>query len=288
MQISSPIFYQGNKFRLLKHIMPLFPKEIDTFYDLFGGSATVSLNMIDKCKVVYNDFNTHVVELLEMFKSEDPEELDKYFNNRVLEYKLSKDIQGMEGYLKLREEYNKSKDSRDLYLLICYSICHLMRFNQKDEFNSTKGSGQYGQKNFNDIKVAHDKLQDIHVLNKNIYDFDFSKITTNDFVYFDPPYFGTDAVYNEGHNLDPYTKEDDYRLFKIIDDLHESGIKFGMSNVYSTSKNVNNEHLKNWAEGKYYVHHFNIIYSSFSESTNASEVYVTNVYNETHKKVELF
>lgn len=283
MYISSPIFYQGNKFRLLKHIMPLFPKEIDTFYDLFGGSATVSLNMIDKCKVVYNDFNTHVVELLEMFKSEDPEELDKYFNKRILEYKLSQDISGTEGFLKLREDYNKSKDSRDLYLLVCYSICHLMRFNQKDEFNSTKGSGQYGQKNFNDIKVAHDKLQDIHILNKNIYDFDFSKITTNDFVYFDPPYFGTGAVYNEG-----YIKEDDYRLFKIIDDLHESGIKFGMSNVYSTSKNINNEHLKNWAEGKYYVHHFNFIYSSFSESTNASEVYITNVYNETHKKVELF
>ena len=34
----SPIFYMGNKHKLLKQIIPLFPDECDTFVDLFGGS----------------------------------------------------------------------------------------------------------------------------------------------------------------------------------------------------------------------------------------------------------
>lgn len=31
----SPIVYNGNKYRLLPQIIPLFPLKIDTFYDLF-------------------------------------------------------------------------------------------------------------------------------------------------------------------------------------------------------------------------------------------------------------
>ena len=35
--IKSPLNYVGGKYRLLKQIIPLFPKEIDTFVDLFSG-----------------------------------------------------------------------------------------------------------------------------------------------------------------------------------------------------------------------------------------------------------
>lgn len=42
--IPSAIFYMGNKYKLLKQMLPLFPVECDSFYDLFGGSSVVSLN----------------------------------------------------------------------------------------------------------------------------------------------------------------------------------------------------------------------------------------------------
>ena len=44
MYYRSPIPYMGNKYKLLKHILPLFPKTCKTFIDLFGGSGTVSMN----------------------------------------------------------------------------------------------------------------------------------------------------------------------------------------------------------------------------------------------------
>lgn len=43
--IVSPIFYMGNKRRLIKKgLIDLFPKDINTFVDVFAGSAVVSMN----------------------------------------------------------------------------------------------------------------------------------------------------------------------------------------------------------------------------------------------------
>lgn len=63
----SPIFYMGNKYRLLKQILPLFPNDIDTFYDLFGGSSVVSMNVVSN-KTIYNEINDITIGLLNIFK----------------------------------------------------------------------------------------------------------------------------------------------------------------------------------------------------------------------------
>ena len=38
--IQSSIHYMGNKFNLLPQMLPYFPKNINRFYDLFGGSGS--------------------------------------------------------------------------------------------------------------------------------------------------------------------------------------------------------------------------------------------------------
>ena len=65
--INSPIFYMGNKYKLLSQLIPIFPGKIDTFYDLFGGSGTLSLN-VKANKTVYNELNYNVYKLFELFK----------------------------------------------------------------------------------------------------------------------------------------------------------------------------------------------------------------------------
>ena len=54
--IKSPINYIGNKYRLLKNLVPLFPEDIDTFVDVFSGSGTVLIN-VNANKYIYNDIN---------------------------------------------------------------------------------------------------------------------------------------------------------------------------------------------------------------------------------------
>lgn len=40
----SPIFYMGNKYKLLKQLIPLFPTKFRKFIDVFGGSGVISMN----------------------------------------------------------------------------------------------------------------------------------------------------------------------------------------------------------------------------------------------------
>nr|WP_318029246.1 DNA adenine methylase [Mycoplasmopsis bovis] len=44
----------GGKYKLLNQIVRYFPKNIDTFYDLFAGGCDVAIN-IKANKIVVND-----------------------------------------------------------------------------------------------------------------------------------------------------------------------------------------------------------------------------------------
>lgn len=53
--ISSPLNYIGGKHKLLPQIIPLFPKNISTFVDLFCGSCNVGGINVNSEKVIFND-----------------------------------------------------------------------------------------------------------------------------------------------------------------------------------------------------------------------------------------
>lgn len=159
----SPIFYMGNKYKLLKDLIPLFPDSCDIFVDLFGGSGVVSMNYQGTQKTIYNEFNKNIVELIKMIVNNNPKELDKYWKQKRDEYGLEifsattiekknrKEYERRKvAFEKLRTDYNcsKFKDYRDLFLLACCSINHLIRFNTRSEFNASNGNDSYNDKNY--------------------------------------------------------------------------------------------------------------------------------------------
>lgn len=297
----SPIFYMGNKYKLLPQLLPLFPSQCENFYDLFGGSGVVSLNYKGRNKTIYNEFNHNVVGLIEMIINNNPKELDEYYKNKIKEYNLeTKSICKNEYHLRtdnfnrLREDYNKNseKNYKDLYLLSVYSINHLIRFNSKDEFNVSSGNNSYNEKNYNQILDFHKSFKDVTILNKNIFDLNLDELTENDFVYCDPPYLNTEAVYNEKRAFGNWDINNDYKLFKILDDLNDRNIKFGLSNVFE-NRGIKNDHLIKWSKDhNYNVYHLKRNYNAFSsESSNSDEVYICNykIENKTlNEKYELF
>lgn len=144
-RIKSPIFYMGNKYKLLNQIIPLLPKNINTFYDLFGGSCSVSLN-VDSKQTIYNEFNDNIVNLLKLFNDNTPEKIINHIRNRMETFKLptmSCDVRTKHyqeeykqehnaNYLKFRNYYNSSeRNFLDLYTLTFFSFCNLIRFNKK-------------------------------------------------------------------------------------------------------------------------------------------------------------
>ena len=291
--LESPIPYMGNKYKLLKQLVPLFPEKCNTFYDLFGGSGVVSMNYHGETGTIYNEFNYNIYMLAQLFKNTNPDELDVYFDNKISTYGLercsikAKDRVDRSGYErrkdsfnKFREDYNKSivRDYRDLFLLSCYSINHLIRFNTNNDFNASSGADSYNEKNYRKIWNMHEAFENVTMSNENVFDLDFEKlIQPGDFVYCDPPYTNTTAVYNEKRAFGGWTEESDKKLFELLERLHDRGIKWGLSNVM-VNRDKENTHLMEWcAENNWYVYHLNRNYNPFSRgNSNNDEVYICN------------
>jgi len=296
MFFESAIPYMGNKYKLLKYIIPLFPTECATFYDLFGGSGVVSMNY-KADRRVYNDFNENIVALQEMIKREDIEQLDALYTKIVVEYNLrqksnKKDSKKNEqGFLRLRDEYNRSQDRdiRILFLLCCYSMNHIIRFNTDSEFNGSNGNDSYNKIIKNRLLAHHRLFQGVEIWNRDVFDIDFTQITENDFVYLDPPYLNTTAVYNEKGAFGNWDRECDLRLFGILDELNGRNVRFGMSNVF-VCRGRENTHLIEWCNDRgYQVHHLDRNYNPFSRGSSYNdEVYITNIKTKVAKQLTLF
>lgn len=290
--LESPIFYMGNKYKLLKQLIPLFPNECDVFLDLFGGSGVVSMNYQGKKKTIYNEFNDNIVNLVKIMVQNKPENLDIYFKQKIKQYNLENcSIKATDrinkigyerrkdNYNKLREDYNNTinRDYKDLFLLACYSINHLIRFNKNNQFNASSGADAYNEKNYKKICDMNNQFKNIEILNKNCFDIDFSELNENDFVYCDPPYLNTEAVYNEKRAFGGWNIDDDYKLFDILEKLNNKGIKWGLSNVF-VNRGKENTHLIEWCnKNNWNIYHLNRNYNPFSRgNSNNDEVYICN------------
>lgn len=273
--IKSPLNYTGNKYKLLEQIIPLFPKDINNFIDLFGGSFTVGVN-VSANKLIYNDICEPVKQLIELIYNKDLNYLLNKIDDTIKNWKLAKDQK--ENYLAFRKHYNTYKDPLDLYILSCYSFSNGIRFNKKGGFNVPFGNRDFNvnmRKNFVEFKSA---LAEYEVFFSSV-DFEKLKVSTQDFVYIDPPYLHTTANYNENGG---WTVNDEERLLKYLDSLTEKGIRWAFSNVLE-HKGIDHVHLKEWANGRYNIHYLDHNYNRCSANQHNKlhttvEVLITNYY----------
>lgn len=282
----------GNKKKLInKGLTDLFPKNINTFVDLFAGSAIVSMNTMAN-KYIVNDTDEHLNELYKMFKIYDSDTIIAHIESRIEKYGLArertkrnefKDKEKIEkykaAYMKLRDFYNGciGKPVLDFYTLMFWSFSQQFRFNSKGEFNMPYGMDCFSEKNkeyvINGCRFF--RRDDVFIYDMNFKDWDISALTINDFVYLDPPYLNTTATYTENNG---WNTEDENRLYTLCESLSDNNIKFGMSNVFE-NKGVSNQRLIKWCE----THQFNVYtFDKFTYTacgkgnSNAKEVFITN------------
>ena len=278
--VKSPLNYTGGKYKLLPQLLELFPKQVNTFVDLFAGGGNVSVNVKAE-KVVFNDLMWQVPEMLQEFKKIGVEESLRKIDGYISSYDLSKE--NKEGYLALRELYNKGKsDPLMLYTLICYSFNNQIRFNNKGAYNMPFGKDR---SSFNPTLrekfitfVQRLQSMEIQFSSKDFRELDLDTLGENDFVYCDPPYLITVASYNENGGWGEQAERD---LLAKLDTLDKAGVKFGLSNVFE-SKGKENIILKEWAKG-YKVHYLDHTYSNCSyhkkdKQSKDIEVFITNYW----------
>lgn len=272
--------YTGGKYKLLPQMLPLFPNggSIDgKFIDLFCGGGDVSVN-VNASLIVGNDFDSHVIKIYKEFQKDSIEYILSHIKNRIEEYDLS--ITNSEGFNNLRTYYNdcEYKNPLDLFVLICYSFNHQFRFNGKGEFNMPFGKERscFNKSIKQNLINFKERISNVTFTNNSFEDLKIDKLSSNDFVYCDPPYLITCATYNE---KDGWNERMERKLLDLLDKLNENGIKFALSNVLFNKGKVN-EILLEWSN-KYTVHHLNNTYSNCNYHTKdkenkADEVLITN------------
>ena len=275
--IKSPLNYIGGKYRLLPQILPLFPDRINTFVDIFSGGLDVSLN-IQANRIICNDINNYVIGLFEYFQHNTIEEIIDEIQRIINEYRLTK--QNIEGYYRLREDYNRNRSPLHLFLLVCFGFNHQFRFNSNGEFNNPFGKDRssYNANTERNLRLMHERLQNIELHTGNFRDFNTRFMVKGDFLYADPPYLISCGSYNDGkRGFEGWNENDDIALFKKLDELNDRHIQFALSNVIK-HKGIENRNLIEWANN-YHTHYLNASYANSNYQAAASEtveVLITN------------
>ena len=277
--IKSPLNYVGGKFKLLPQILPLFPDDINTFYDMFCGGCNVGVN-IKANKIVCNDKEQVVINLMNDWKQINSNQALKLLEETIDKYKLSKTNE--EGFKNIRNDYNRGEKSWYMfYAMLTNAFNYQIRFNKNGEYNMPFGRNRsYFNPTLKSRFVKFiNRLNNINIefLNKDFRYLEPKELNDKDFVYFDPPYLVTCAAYNE---KDGWNQQDDIDLMNLCDRLNDNNVKFAISNVFE-NKGKSNDMLKEWSN-KYNVYHLNNTYANCNYHTkdksknNTDEVLITN------------
>jgi len=228
--------WAGGKRGLLKQILPLFPKEFNSYYEPFVGGGAVffelfSRGLLKDKRVILSDINKELINTYKVIRDTPCKlikELEKYKkqHNKEFYYKI-RELDRKEDFSKLS---NLEKATRFIYLnKTCFN--GLYRVNKKGYFNTPIGS--YKNPNIADKDVilsASEALQDIEILHQP-----FNKIlkyaNRDDLVYFDPPYYPLNDTSNfTSYNSNCFLEDKQFELFEVFDALTDRGVKLVQSN----------------------------------------------------------
>ncbi len=293
----SPLFYVGDKYKLIKEIKTHFPDKIGRFVEPFVGGGSVFLN-VDAREFILNDIDSYVIALHKYLCNQSTES-DLFFENLfniIDDYGLScsfhNDIVPVElkvrypktyfakfnknAYIKLRTDYNQSdrSDISVLYILLIYGFNRMLRFNRFNDYNLPVGNVDFNKNVYDALKSY---FEIVRVKQPKWFNEDFRTFLNDinwqedDFVYLDPPYLITFSEYNKLWNED--TEAD---LLSFLDRMNGMNVKFAISNV-THYKGKTNDSFLSWAQ-QYNSYPIKSNYISYHDNTikQFNEVLITN------------
>lgn len=281
----SPLNYIGSKAKMAETIISKLPQNINCFIDAFGGGFNVGIN-VQADKIIYNDINPFVSNLVSSFKDNDTYEYVLYLKRIIKNFGLEK--QNTDSYIKIRDYYNsfpiEKRDSRLLYSVILYGYNQQIRFNNNHEFNNPVGMRWFNDKVLEKMisfsRVIKEK--EIQFLNTDYINL-FNIIDNKAFIYFDPPYMLTRGAYNDGkRGFNGWNTSLENELFSFAEKLNVNNKYFMISYVleHKGEKNIN---IQNWINR----HNFNVISVNPLLGNNRSEVLITN-YNQNYNASKIY
>ena len=290
--VRSPLFYVGDKRKLMPQIKLHFPSHIDRFIEPFVGGGSVFMN-VDADGFLLNDLNHIVIQIHSMLSSY-CDRKDDFFRevfSLIQKYGLTSSFLGIpqergkscdckdvnrEAYNRMKTDFNSGgrKDGMLLYLLIIYGFNHMIRFNKKGDFNLPVGNLDFNENVYN---ALNDYFVQTETKQPQWYSQDYSAFLAeidfrkDDLVYLDPPYLISSSEYNKMWN-----EECERNLIREMDRLDAMGVRFAVSNAI-TYRGKKNDIFGDWAK-KYNIHPISSNYISYWDNSRkeSGEVLVTN------------
>lgn len=209
----------GGKQRLVSQLLSHVPETYGTYFEPFIGAGSLYL-ALKPSKAYIGDLNE---ELIETYKGiqRDPQKvvdlLKSYPNDK-------------EAFLKIRDASYSSSEERAARMLYVNraGFNGLYRVNKKGKCNVAYGKRKSLDYNFENILEVGDFLKngtDTKILHGDYKQF-LPLVSSGDFIYLDPPYYGTFASYTST----PFTNEDLQHLSDFVDQCVAKGAKVLISN----------------------------------------------------------
>lgn len=230
MRDTAILKWAGGKGQLLNELLPEFPRVMRNYYEPFVGGGAVLLRLLEEVKanrititgrVYASDVNSRLIQLYKHIRDE-PERLIIELLSLAHEHELSSDKSAY--YYKARSEFNANPEPLRTSALFVF-------------LNKTCFRGMYreGPNGFN-VPYGHyvsptivipSKVRATSELVQNViftcepFHNSLDRASPQDFIYADPPYYGTWGGYNAGGFTEHAT------LFAL---LRSTSCKWVMSN----------------------------------------------------------
>lgn len=273
----SPLNYIGSKAKMASFIRQNELNKYDSFVDIFGGGFNVGIN-INANKIIYNDINHFVSNLVESFKTTDTHQYILYLKRIIKKFGL--EPENSESYNKVRDYYNSfpldKRDPKLLYAVILYGFNQQIRFNGDHNFNNPVGMRWFNDKVLEKMISFSRVIKEKNVFfeSKDYHDI-YYELNESAFTYLDPPYMLTNGSYNDGkRGFHGWNTETEKTFFDFIDKLNEAGKPFMISYVIEHKGKFNNL-LEDWIKKGGY----NIIEVDPILGNNRKEILITNYSN---------
>ena len=227
-KIPHVIPYQGSKRKLAPTICAHFPAKVGTLYEPFAGSAAITIH------AAYHGLANHfvigdtlrpLVELHETIIEKPATISDAYERIWTAQPEGAKAI---DYFLKIREQYNRERDSERLLFLILRCVANAVRFAKNGNFSQSPDKRRRG--------THPDRIREsvfaVSKLLKGKTEFccaDFATVSESashdDLVYMDPPYQGT----TDGADKRYFEQLDRERLIIRLREMTTRGVPFILS-----------------------------------------------------------
>lgn len=219
--------WAGGKSQLLAQYAPLFPPQYNNYLEPFLGGGAVFFHL-KPLKAILSDLNVDLMNCYEVIKNN----VNKLIE--VLKHYQSQHCK--EFYYQVRNQYNTrtlDKIERAVAFIYLNKTCYngLYRVNSKGEFNVPFGK----YKNPNIFEEANLRAVSKLLKRTALYTISFEKILdfaqSDDFVYFDPPYYPLTKTSNfTSYTQDVFLEKEQEKLSEIFKELDKKGCKVMLSN----------------------------------------------------------